>query len=70
MATPGKRGRPSAAAKKTPSRNAKKNKTQSSDEESDHKEDGSSSEDEPLVKKAKSTEPPTVSMKLYIQYIY
>lgn len=58
--TPSKRGRPAASAKKTPSRGAKKAKSQSSDEESGHKDDGSSSEDEPLVKKTKSSEPPTV----------
>lgn len=60
--TPAKRGRPAASTKKTPSRGAKKSKVKDSDEESDHKDEGSSSEDEPLVKKSKSSEPPTVRL--------
>lgn len=57
-----------ASAKKTPSRSAKKAKSQNSEEESDHKDDGSSSEDEPLVKKAKSLEPPTVSIYIHFNF--
>lgn len=57
--TPGKRGRPPATPKKTPSRGKKSKESSEEDEESEHKEDGSSSEDEPLVKKTKNTQPPT-----------
>nr|CAI5824446.1 unnamed protein product [Callosobruchus analis] len=58
----GRRGRPSAAAKKTPVKGrgrGRKKVSESEEEDSDKRDDGSSSEDEPLAKKAKSKEPPT-----------
>nr|CAH7718865.1 unnamed protein product [Callosobruchus chinensis] len=60
--TPGRRGRPSAASKKTPAKGrgrGRKKVSESEEEDSDKRDDGSSSEDEPLAKKAKSKEPPT-----------
>lgn len=63
--TPGRRGRkPAISASKT--RGRKKNESsEEEDEESDHKdEEGSSSEDEPLAKKTKNAQPPTVSRRV------
>lgn len=62
--TGAKKGRPkSSPAKKATPKRGRKSRDSSEDEENeeDNKEDdGSSSEDEPLAKKVKSTQPPTV----------
>lgn len=61
------RGRKPAANKteKTPTKRGRK-KAETSEEESEQQDDGSSSEDEPLAKKAKSPQPPTVSFRIII----
>lgn len=73
-ATPKKRGRkaktPSATVSPATKRGRKRKEASSEEEENEEEEDGkkaaggngeSSSEDEPLIKKAKSPQPPTVS---------
>lgn len=61
---PGRKPANSTPAKKTPAKRGRKKKQESSDEEQDSEENNaaSSSEDEPLIKKNKSPQPPSVSL--------
>ncbi|CAH0551023.1 unnamed protein product [Brassicogethes aeneus] len=66
----GRRGRPPGSGKKGPGRKAKKPKDSTDEEEEESDKHDSSSEDEPLAKKAKGKEPPTDDeIKAYIKKI-